>query len=91
MAKRDLSPPTVMAKVDWSMCIICQEYKSKENLICPANATKDAGMGYTTFLNNVDEFNTLAEESSQLDISIFGEGEGSSEFERKSREMAQKL
>jgi len=45
--------------MDWGKCIICQKTKH-ESLQCPANSTrKDPGIGYSTFIRAVKEFEEI--------------------------------
>ena len=62
--------------MDWCRCIICQKI-TKEDLQCPANSKrKDAGAGYTSFANNLKEFQNLGVEPVALDAKLLDEGNG---------------
>ena len=62
--------------MDWHQCIICQK-STKEDLQCPANSKrKDAGAGYTSFVNNLKEFQNLSIEPAALDVKLLDAGNG---------------
>ena len=62
--------------MDWHQCIICQK-STKEDLQCPANSKrKDAGAGYTSFVNNLKEFQNLGIEPAALDVKLLDAGNG---------------
>ena len=62
--------------MDWHQCIICQK-STKEDLQCPANSKrKDAGAGYTSFVNNRKEFQNLGIEPAALDVKLLDAGNG---------------
>jgi len=47
-------------KMDWSLCVICQDNKDKSLLRCPANGIRyDAYEVYKDFLENVEQFKSL--------------------------------
>ena len=47
-------------KMDWSLCVICQDNKDKSLLRCPANGIRyDAYEVYKDFLENVEQFKSI--------------------------------
>ena len=62
--------------MDWSFCIICQK-PTGENLQCPANSKrKGPAIGYTSFVNNLKEFQNLDILPVSLKIDSLDEGPG---------------
>lgn len=62
--------------MDWEKCVICQQTR-EENLQCPANSKrKDAGAGYNSFGNNLDEFQRLGITPVSLNVESLNEGQG---------------
>ena len=62
--------------MDWDLCIICQQ-RSVEKLQCPANSKrKDAGVGYTSFVCNLKEFQKLEITPECLNVERLDEGLG---------------
>lgn len=53
------------------------QYLPKEYLQCPANSKrKDAGAAYTSFVNNLEEFQNLGIEPAALDVTLLDAGNG---------------
>ena len=66
--------------IDWSKCIICQRGKSNEKLTCPVKSKQvNARDVYLNFIQNVDEFNRVCENSKKLDLTCLDEGDGTLE------------
>ena len=62
--------------MDWEQCLICQE-RTKEDLQCPANSKKkDAGAGYTSFVSNLEEFQSLGNTPTIINVNNLDEGHG---------------
>ena len=62
------SPPSLQTQerleTEWSLCVICQDKSSMDNLVCPGQSKrKDVGIGYKSLAENLmkfDELNLLA-------------------------------
>lgn len=61
--------------MDWKRCIICQK-TTGERLQCPANSKrKDAGAGYISFIQKVEEFKKLGINVTSCELPV-DEGQG---------------
>lgn len=46
--------------IDWQKCILCQEIKSSEKLICPGNSKReDKNIGYKTLAQNLKDYSEV--------------------------------
>ena len=62
--------------MDWDLCVIYQK-SSVEKLQCPANSKrKDAGVAYTTFVPNLEEFQKLGITPECLNLECLNESLG---------------
>ena len=62
--------------MDWKLCIICQS-NTAERLQCPSNSKrKDAGAGYSSFVNNLQEFLKIDMLPVNLNVNFLNEGKG---------------
>ena len=62
--------------MDWNSYIICQSNMA-ERLQCPSNSKrKDAGAGYSSFVNNLQEFLKIDMLPVNLNVNFLNEGKG---------------
>ena len=62
--------------MDWKLCIICQS-NTAERLQCPSNTKrKDAGAGYSSSVNNLQEFLKIDMLPVNLNVNFLNEGKG---------------
>ena len=62
--------------MDCKLCIICQTDKM-ERLQCPANSRrKDAGVGFSSFVKNLEEFHKIDMLPVDLNIKNLAKGQG---------------
>ncbi len=64
------------AQIDWEKCCLCQEERA-EPLQCPAESKRqDAGAGYKSLGNKLQEFSELGELDESVDLGRLDEGDG---------------
>ncbi|CAJ1048465.1 hypothetical protein GWK47_003689 [Xyrichtys novacula] len=64
------------AKIDWKLCMLCQEHTA-ESLRCPLQNTRaDKGSGYTSLAEHLIQFNEVGQLPSTLAIERLDEGHG---------------
>ncbi len=63
------SSKSAQKKIDWTICVLCQEKKSGEALVCPGKTTRqDTGAGYMSLAQNIKQFDSLGCMPIELDL-----------------------
>ena len=75
------SPPSLQTQeqleTEWSLCVICQDKRSMDNLVCPGQSKrKDVGIGYKSLAENLIKFDELNLLPKTLQLNRIDKGEG---------------
>ena len=64
-------------ETEWSLCVICQDKSSMDNLVCPGQSErKNVGIGYKSLAENLIKFDELYLLPKTLQLNMIDEGEG---------------